>query len=613
MLGFKDYRKLTETTPDAGLPASGNDQVTSVQAQVNQIVDAWVSELKRLLISPQTGDTRRGVWDRFKNSMANMWHGRYNTSNPYFWKNKLGDDLGAVDDIGPDNPEPTKEHFNPNNLSLADYKSLKDICESLEEQLNEDIPGTENLRLVRIIDNKAKELKQKLTSIVTGEAPAAQDQPNESPIEPTPVAAPSEPEEPNTKIDDGTKSLIDTVKKWAASGRIDAKQAQEVLSKLGSKKESIRIQGQNEFAKLGNASWASDSHSPASSGTPTPDNPVADPKSPDEDDPELGGNISFLKPPTTGKKWNELNPDEKARWDIFGGGASHEDGQKIDGCLNDHGIFKMPWIMRLGDPRREILAAQKEGRLPQSKKCINKKVGSHWFDFLHKTGRWEMAEEPIKGATQYLTAIDMAKEFTQKIRDKRAAGRIKPPSESDTIRNAAKEDESPIVPSPIVPSPEAPTPATPEPTVEPKKPSLRDRVASIGSEVPEVDKFTGTGLSEPMHKNDEAPTPPRNIKDRVAGIEGADAIPNPTKDEPEKSPREMRNELKAKIQSWSTDDQDTKEQLLRSLRAAKNKEEIQDIENEFRNHDFLQSQGDIAFEWTLKDSTNFYKEKLRAR
>lgn len=589
MLGFKDYRKLTET-PDAELQASGNDQ-TSIQAQINQIVDAWVSELKRTLISPETGDTRRGVWDRFKNSMANMWHGRYNTSNPYFWKNKLGDDLGAVDDMGTDNSEPTKEQFNPNKLSLEDYKSLKDICESLEEQLNENVPGTENLRLVRIIDNKAKELKQKLMSIVTGESPISQNQtsqPNTTPI------APAQSEEPNTKIDDGTKALIDTLQGWATHGKIDAKQAQEVIDKLKSKKESIRRQGQDDFAKLGHGTWANNSSLPST----TPD-----PASSEEDDPELNGNISFLKPPTTGKKWSELNPDEKTRWDIFGGGASHEDGQKIDGCLNDHGIFKMPWIMRLGDPRREILAAQKEGRLPESKKCVNKKVGSHWFDFLHRTGRWEMAEEPIKGASQYLTAIEMAKEVTQKIRDRRKENR-KTPSESDIIRNAAKED-NPI--APVASSQEAPKSATPEPTAP--KPSLKDRVASIGKEVPEVEKFTGSGLSEPMHKSDEAP----NIKDRVAGIEGADAISNPTKDEPEKSPREMRNELKEKIQSWSTDDQDTKEQLLRSLKTARNKQEIKEIEDEFRSHNFLQGQGDISFEWTMTDLTNFYKEKIRAR
>lgn len=601
MLGFKEYRnRLTEAAPEveAGVQPGDvlkHEKAANIQQQVNQIVDAWVTDLKRTLINPMTPlSQRRGVWDRFKNTMSNMWHGRYNQSNPYFWKNKLGDDLGATQE----------ESFNPNNLSLADYKSLRDICESLEAQLNEDVPaGAENLRLVRMIDTKAQELKQKLMSIVGGvedgspmsatpSAPSIpstdepEAKPNEPAAEPASAAVPPQEEEQDSKVPGGFLSLVKVVEQWAKSKKMDMKTAQDLIDRLTSKRDSIRQKAADDFTNFNKQFNGDEPEKAPASAAATPDATPASDKG------------ALFTPPSSGKRWDELNPDEKAKWDIYGGGASHGSGTKVDGCLNDHGIFKMPWIMRIGDPRRNILAAQKEGKLPDSKKCGNKKVGSHWFDFLHRLGRWELDSDPIKDAMDLQSRIEKAKSTTEEAR--RKMPRSTAPSEIDAARDAAMSGNEPEAPKAPMSTP------TPTPTPEPAKPSLRDRVGSIGSEVPEVAKFTGdgSGLSEPMHKNEKP-----DLKTRVGGMDGADAISNPTpKEEPKEKPvRQMKNELKARIEALS--DEDTRVQLLRTLKTVKDRADLADLERDIGVHELA----NIEIEWTATDVKNFYKQRLHER
>lgn len=595
MLGFKEYRnRLTEDTPDVEAGPENvlnHEKATSIQNQVNQVIDAWVTDLKRTLINPMTPlAQRRGVWDRFKNTMSNMWHGRYNQSNPYFWKNKLGDDLGATQE----------ESFNPNNLSLADYKSLRDICESLEAQLNEDVPsGAENLRLVGMIDAKAKELKQKLMSIVGGTADnssmsatpsktqpeeldptSSKTQPEELPANPgtSPTEIAPEEEEPDSK----SKTfdvVIGMVQDYVRSGKMDKKEGEELLLRLKSPKDSIRQAASDDFIKRRN-----EIDGIKSSPTSSPES-VKD---------------SLFTPPSTGKQWNELTPEIQEKWNIYGGGTSHESGTKIDGCLNDHGIFKMPWIMRIGDPRRNVLIDQKKGVLPNSKKCNNKKVGSPWYNILTKSGRWEMEGDPIKNAMDLNSRIEKAKET--RIKTPRSTTK----SDIDVARNAAMNAEPEKSTSP---SPEL---STPEPisSLAATKPSLRDRVGSIGDEVPEVrDKFKGTGLSEPMHTSNDEPTDTPDPKNRVAGIDGANAIPNPTPHETkDKSVREIKKELIERIKKLT--DEDSKEQLLRTLKTIKDRADLAELENEITAHEMI---SDTNFEWTATDMKNFYKKRLHER
>ena len=129
--------------------------------EISAAVDSWVSDLIRSLVSePMNPDLKRGLWDRFKGSVSNIWHGgRTNTNNPYYWKNRFGDELGA------------QESFNPSFLNLKEYYEIRSIVKKIEEQLNqinEDVTqGAEKLRIVQLIKSSAEKLKMNLYDIIT--------------------------------------------------------------------------------------------------------------------------------------------------------------------------------------------------------------------------------------------------------------------------------------------------------------------------------------------------------------------------------------------------------------------------------------------------------------
>ena len=94
--------------------------------EISAAIDSWVSDLIRSLVSePMNPALKRGLWDRFKGSVSNIWHGgRTNTNNPYYWKNRFGDELGA------------QESFNPSFLNLKQYYEIRSIVKKIEDQLN---------------------------------------------------------------------------------------------------------------------------------------------------------------------------------------------------------------------------------------------------------------------------------------------------------------------------------------------------------------------------------------------------------------------------------------------------------------------------------------------
>lgn len=582
MLRFKHYREiLVENDVQIENPEDllQKEKLNNLILQINKVVDDWVVELKRTLINPITPATqRRGIWDRFKNSMSNMWHGRYNQSNPYFWQNKLGDDLGAMD------ANPPNEAFNPNKLSLHDYKTLKDICESLEYQINESVPsGAENLKIIKLIDDKAKQLKTALASILTRpqinqqpninnqnfEEPEDADVSDENPADVNEI----EPDSPSAHYD----SLIPLIRKLAINKKISHSQAIDLENRLKSPKESIRNSAADEIMKIEPSLTEkpkSDMSVPASRsmmGTPpkssetaptsdlnnNPSQNAPEEESPSAINPEPSKAMSYDQPPTMGKKWNELQPYEKDKWNEYGGGISHAKGRKIDGCLNDHGIYKMPWIMRIGDPRREILIAQSQNQLPLSSNCKNKKSRSYWFDILRKTGRWENEDAPIKSEEDLKLAIEKAK---------MAMPRLDRVSAMNTEPNAPTEEK-------------------------PNKPSLRDRVADL--KIP-----NNTSPNE---------TPKKDIRTRVAPMPLPDQFSKETP-EPEVQPQSpeivgqtpeiektkissatkaySKKTLKDRINSLT--DEDLKDQMLRTLKMAKNKEDLSQISAEIDHHELTE-------------------------
>ena len=142
------------------MPGMNNAEIN---AKIDKTIDSMLLVLKRQLLSPG-GFEKRGVWDRFKNWMSNLWHGRYGQKNPYYFINTLGDFAGSTSQT------PKKECFTPSVFTLQEYTVIKKVFDQLEESLetfNEaDMSGVENLRLMRILDDWSKQLKMALKNLM---------------------------------------------------------------------------------------------------------------------------------------------------------------------------------------------------------------------------------------------------------------------------------------------------------------------------------------------------------------------------------------------------------------------------------------------------------------
>ena len=173
-----------------------SDKDSLLSQKIDQTVDSMVTMLKNQIISPSYGaggtDPRRGIWDRFKNWMSNMWYGRYSSKNPYYFMNTLGDFAGSQ--AKPDKPktgdvekdEEKKESFCPLGLSLSEYHTIKSLFDKLEIDLGllaeMDLPpGAENLRVMRMIDDWGKNLKLALKKIMMDHERTTPDSPPPKP------------------------------------------------------------------------------------------------------------------------------------------------------------------------------------------------------------------------------------------------------------------------------------------------------------------------------------------------------------------------------------------------------------------------------------------------
>ena len=135
---------------------------TELLSKIDTAVDAMVSMLKKQLVSGQ-GFQKRGLWDRFKNFLSNTWYGRYSQKNPYYFINTLGDFAGSS------SPKKIQKNESNNKLmSVKHYLEIKSLFDKLEEELstiNENESNTENLRIMRIIDDWARNLKIALKNV----------------------------------------------------------------------------------------------------------------------------------------------------------------------------------------------------------------------------------------------------------------------------------------------------------------------------------------------------------------------------------------------------------------------------------------------------------------
>ena len=278
MLTFDEFRGIYKEDATIG---------PDISKIIDQMVDDWAGELKREIITGAK-PAKRGMWDRFKNLLSNVWYGRHNPDNPYQWINKYGDVLGQS--------VPKTEGIREETLqlSLNDYKNLREVCENLENQINEEnLPeGTPNLRIIQIIDSHANILKQKLKDIFAKEPDKKYEMPK--------ISYSLTPEEEKIVRPKNIKPII-----------IDNEKEKE--------KEKPPI---------------------------TKANPKVNPA-------DLEPKFDYAKPPTKEKQWHELTTQEKDAWNIYGGGVS-ERSARIGSLAAQHGV-DYPMILRLGDPRIEML------------------------------------------------------------------------------------------------------------------------------------------------------------------------------------------------------------------------------------------------------------------
>ena len=136
---------------------------------VASMIDAWVSKLLDQIRSGDNSLPKRGLWDRFKGGVSNIFYGRDNEENPYYWMNRFGDDMGSK---GSWRNVAKSECFNPGIFTLSEYGFLKSSFEGLEWEvsgvlsLNES--GFEDLKIYNIIKGSAEKLKGELRSFIMG-------------------------------------------------------------------------------------------------------------------------------------------------------------------------------------------------------------------------------------------------------------------------------------------------------------------------------------------------------------------------------------------------------------------------------------------------------------
>lgn len=382
MLRFRDYRNNSRGVELYEAEVASDP---TINAAIEKIVDDWIGELKSELLSGE-GLKTPGLWDRFKNSLANFWHGSYSDKNPYRYRNMYGN-LGT-----------TTESVD-NRLSLDEYKILRECCDLLEEEVKTAAPVTDQnskLKLVQIINKHAKNLKDRLIKVLTG-------------------------------------AYVPTLKKFHMPS----------LSSFPQKTEPITP--------------------PVDAGDPN-DKPDTDVKKEPTEEPK---EFSYTEPPTQGIAWASLNAHEKMAWNKYGGGA-------VPRSERHKGKFPLPWILRLGDPRKEMLSS-----------------GSLTLITLLRDKRLELYSDVIDSKEKLKSRVEYSKSIF--------ANR-KPSAKPDT--------EMPSEPLADTPSPENKKRKQPRPDVEMPSADAEKISADLGrpedsgSEVPDV--ATTSDFRDESEESEEA-------------------------------------------------------------------------------------------------------------
>jgi hypothetical protein len=278
MLGFKQYKislkEQEKPATSAPAPKQMGAEGQKLASEIDKVIDQWVADLKKDLLSGSLSSPKMGLWDRLKGSLSNLWYGRRNTDNPQYYRNQFGD-LGRMES-------------NSNGLPLSEYKSLRKTVENAEASIVEATgDNAERLKLFQIINQKAMQLKQSLRNAITASMPQKYEMPPLS----------SFPAKPAAAIAGATPAAEKTTEK-------------KTEQKPATKPEVVPVDVQ--------------------------------------------------RPPTENLPWERLSKADKEKWNDYGGGSSPSSGR--------FKLFPLPLILRIGDPRLEILYPDLRKKLEDAKR-----------------------------------------------------------------------------------------------------------------------------------------------------------------------------------------------------------------------------------------------------
>ena len=168
----------------------------TLEQAAHEIIDQWIEDLIRRITSGDSSAPQRGLWDRFKGGLFNLFLGRQGKTaekyNPYYLRNKFGDDLGVEESI---------------NLTLSDYANIKSAVFLTESKVADGVVVSEatydKLKIVIMLRTAAKELKERLGPLlskysgvsVPAEPAAAETKPKDP--DPAGVAPSTKPKDPD--------------------------------------------------------------------------------------------------------------------------------------------------------------------------------------------------------------------------------------------------------------------------------------------------------------------------------------------------------------------------------------------------------------------------------
>lgn len=156
-----DYKSLSqyleETAEKEAAPSAlHSDKVALLQKGLNDLIDKSIVDLKKRLLVK--GVKSGGVLNTLKRWWSNFWYGSGGRSNPYYYHNVFGSQLGAPSTVD------IKKEFT--RIPLNHYNFLKEQSEILEANLIS-ASKPENTRLFAIINNWEKDFRIKLNDLLT--------------------------------------------------------------------------------------------------------------------------------------------------------------------------------------------------------------------------------------------------------------------------------------------------------------------------------------------------------------------------------------------------------------------------------------------------------------